>query len=255
MSHSVIIIDDEPPARAKLARFVAQIDDFRVVAEATSVEEAIEAIRTVAPDVVYLDIKLGNRSGFEVIDELRENVSPLIVFTTAYSEHAVRAFDVQALDYLLKPFDFSRFMNSVERIRRVLAEPELGDIEERIRRLLAARPDRPAAALRILIRNADRAYFIAVNEIQRISAAGNYVEVYVNGKVHLIRESLTGFIAQLDAREFLRVHRSHVVRVGYITAMRKMYHGDYELLLQNGEILALSRRYKALLPEEIRERL
>ncbi len=255
MSYSVIIIDDEPPARAKLARFIAELPDFRIVGEAATVEEGIAAVTAAVPDVIYLDIQLGTRSGFDVIDGLHAIGAPLIVFTTAYSEYAVRAFEVQAIDYLLKPFDRDRFMRSVERVRGALAEPDRSDLEERVRRLLATIPGRPGATQQILVREADRAFFLAVADIQRVSAAGNYVEVHAGGKVHLIRESLTSFIAQLDPGEFIRVHRSHVVRVSFIAELRPMFHGDYELVLRDGQTLALSRRYKALLPAAIRDRL
>jgi two-component system LytT family response regulator len=255
MSYCAVIVDDEPPARTKLVRFIAELQDFRVAAEASSVEEAIAAVRNTAPDVLYLDIQLGNHSGFDVIDGLKGSASPLIVFTTAYSEYAVKAFELQALDYLLKPFDRDRFLKSIERTRAALAEPDRSDLEERVRRLLAQIPGRPAAANQILVSEADRAFFLSVTDIQRVSAAGNYVEVHANGKVHLIRDTLTSFIAQLDASEFLRVHRSHAVRVNFIAELRPMFHGDYELVLRDGQTLPLSRRYKALLPEAIRERL
>ena len=256
MSYSVVIVDDEPPARAKLQRLLGCLPDFRVVAEAGSVAEAVPAVTEARPDVLYLDIQLGADSGFDVVDGLRAaEVAPLIVFTTAYSEYAVRAFDVQALDYLLKPFDRERFVASIERVRAALAEADRSDVEERVRRLLAQVPGRPAAVQQILVRGADRAYFLAVRDIDRIAAAGNYVEVHSGGKVHLIRGSLTSFLAQLDAAEFLRVHRSHVVRLGFIAELRSMFHGDYELMLRDGQTLPLSRRYKALLPDAIRERL
>jgi two-component system, LytTR family, response regulator len=255
MSYSVIVVDDEPPARVKLARFLSELDDFRIVSEAGSVEVAIQAISDQKPDVVFLDIQLGSRSGFDVIDAVRGVCAPLIVFTTAYSEHAVRAFELQALDYLLKPFDRDRFLRSIDRTRAALAQPDRSDVEERVRRLLARLPDRPAPARQILIRDTDRAFFLPVEDIQRVSAAGNYVEVHVQGKTHLVRETLSNFISQLDPEEFLRVHRSHVVRVGFISELRPMFHGDYELVLRDGQTLALSRRYKFLLPEAIREKL
>jgi two-component system, LytTR family, response regulator len=255
MSHTVLIVDDEPPARAKLGRFLADMPDFRVVAEAESVGEAVAAVKSAAPDVIYLDIQLGESSGFDVIDGIRDVATPLIVFTTAYSEYAVRAFEVQAIDYLLKPFDRERFVRSIERTRTALAEPDRSDVEEKVRRLLSQIPGRPAAASQILVRESERAFFLLVDDIQRVSAAGNYVEVHARGKVHLIRDTLTSFIAQLNPAEFLRVHRSHVVRVGFISELRPMFHGDYELVLRDGNTLAMSRRYKALLPKEIRQRL
>lgn len=255
MSYSVVIVEDEPPARAKLKRFLEPLADFQVVAEADSVEAAVTEIKARQPDVVYLDIQLGERSGFEVIEAIRGLVSPHIVFTTAYSEYAVRAFDVQALDYLLKPFDRERFLRSVERVKDALTNPDHGDLEERIRRVLAAMPGQPAPLRQVLVRDRSRAYFVPVDSIDRLSAAGNYVEIHAAGKVHLVREPLAQLVAQLDADEFIRIHRSHVVRVAFIAELQPMFHGDYELILRNGERLALSRRYKALLPAAIRERL
>ena len=255
MSYSVVIVDDEPPARAKLRRFIHELDGFRIAAEADAVDSAIATVMQLTPDVLYLDVQLGTRSGFEVLDGLRGTAMPVVVFTTAYSEHAVRAFEVQALDYLLKPFDRDRFLQSAARVRNALLAPDGGDSEERMRRMLAGLPGRPPLARQVLVRDANRAYFLPVEDIERISAAGNYVEVHAAGKMHLIREPLTSFIAQLDPEEFLRVHRSHVVRVGYIAEMHPLFHGDYELILRDGEHLPLSRRYKQLLPASIRERL
>jgi two-component system LytT family response regulator len=255
LSHTVVIVDDEPPARAKLLRFLASLPEFQVLAQADSVESAIAEIAACKPDVLYLDIQLGAHSGFDVLDAIRGAESPHIVFTTAYSEYAVQAFDVQALDYLLKPYDRGRFLRSIERVKTALADPDHGDLEERVRRVLAALPGRAAPIKQILIRDRTRAYFIAVDSIDRISAAGNYVEIHAGGKVHLAREPLAKLTAQLDAAEFIRVHRSHVVRLASIAELQPLFHGDYELILRNGERLALSRRYKALLPPEIRERL
>ncbi len=255
MTHTVVIVDDEPPARAKLLRFLAPLAEFAVVAQADSVAGAVAEIAARQPHVVYLDIQLGAHSGFDVIEAIRGRESPHIVFTTAYSEYAVRAFDVQALDYLLKPYDRERFLRSIERVKTALADPDHGDLEERVRRVLAAMPGRQAPIKQLLIRDRAKAYFIPVDSIDRLSAAGNYVEIHAGGKVHLVREPLAKLAAQLDAVEFIRVHRSHVVRVASIAELQPMFHGDYELILRDGERLALSRRYKALLPPAIRERL
>jgi two-component system LytT family response regulator len=255
LSHSVILIDDEPPARAKLARFLKPLGDFEVVAEADGVDAAVEAIERSDPALIFLDIQLGARSGFEVLDAIRGRFSPHVVFTTAYSEYAVRAFDIQALDYLLKPFDRERFAKSVQRVRDALADPDRGDLEEKVRRVIASMPGRPSPLKQILVRDKGRGVFVPVESIERIEAAGNYVEVHAEGKTHLIREPLSKFIAQLDPEQFIRVHRSHVVRLSFIAELHSMFSGDYELILRNGERLALSRRYKALLPASIREQL
>ncbi len=255
MSVAVVIVDDEPPARAKLRRLLAEADGFEVAAAAGDVEAAVAALRATAARVLFLDIQLGARSGFDVLDAIRGAAAPVVVFTTAYSEHAVRAFELQALDYLLKPFDRERFTRSLERVRAALADPDPGDLEERMRRLLATLPGRSAAATRILVRGADRAFFLDTATIERVSAAGNYVEVQAAGATHLVRETLASFIDQLDPAEFIRVHRSHVVRIGFIAELHPLFHGDYELVLRDGTRLGLSRRYRALLPAAIRDRL
>jgi two-component system, LytTR family, response regulator len=255
LTHSVVIVDDEPPARAKLRRFLTALPEFQIMGEADTVDGAVKQITLHRPDVVYLDIQLGSRSGFDVLETIHGVLSPHIVFTTAYSEYAVRAFDVQAIDYLLKPYDRERFMRSADRVKAELADPEPGELEERIRRVLAAMPGHAAPVKQILVRDRARAYFIAVDSIERMSASGNYVEIHAGGKVHLMREALAKLIEQLDTAEFIRVHRSHVVKVAFIAELQPMFHGDYELILRNGERLPLSRRYKALLPPAIRERL
>ncbi len=205
------------------------------MAEADTVESAIEAVRSVSPDVVYLDIQLGTQSGFDVLDSVRGVASPLVIFTTAYSQHAVRAFEVQALDYLLKPLRSGPLSEQ----HRSGARGAEGARPQRSRRAYASAAGgdagRPAPVKQILVREGERAFFIAADAIQRVSAAGNYVEVHAAGKVHLVRESLSDFIAQLDTAEFLRVHRSHVVRVGFIAELRPMFHGDYELVLKDGQ--------------------
>jgi len=255
LSHTVAVIDDEPPARAKLARFVTELEDFALVAEADSVESAIQAIRTHSPTLIFLDIQLGARTGFEVLEAIRGEFDPYVVFTTAYSEYAVRAFDIQALDYLLKPFDRERFLKSVQRVREAIVDPDRGDLEERVRRALASLPGQPAPVKQIVVRDKGRAYFVPVESIERIEAAGNYVEIHALGKTHLVREPLSKFISRLDPEEFVRVHRSHVVRLSFITELHPMFSGDYELTLRSGERIALSRRYKPLLPASIREQL
>jgi two-component system LytT family response regulator len=151
--HTVVIVDDEPPARAKLLRFLAPLPEFEVVAQADTVETAVAAITARKPDVLYLDIQLGAHSGFDVLEAIRGEESPHIVFTTAYSEYAVRAFDVQALDYLLKPYDRERFLRSIDRVKAALADPDRGDLEERVRRVLSAMPGQAAPIKQILIRD------------------------------------------------------------------------------------------------------
>jgi two-component system LytT family response regulator len=255
MSHRVVIVDDEPPARAKLRRFIAELGDFEVSGEAGNVADARAAIAEHRPAVLYLDIQLGNESGFDVLAPGVPGDPPLVVFTTAFSQHAVRAFELQALDYLLKPFDRERFLASIERTRTALQQADVADVEERVRRLLASLPQREPAVTQLLIRDADRMVFVPTDDILRLAAAGNYVEVFTTARKYLVRDTLGGLAAQLDPARFLRVHRSHITRVDFIAEIRPWFHGDYQLMLRDGTELSLSRRFKALLPASIRDRL
>ena len=255
MSHRVVIVDDEPPARAKLRRFLAELEDFQVAAEAGSVATARSAIAEHRPAVVFLDIQLGTESGFDALAPDAHDDPPLVVFTTAFSQHAVRAFELHALDYLLKPFDRERFRASIERTRAALQHADVADVEERIRRLLASLPDRQPPVTQILIRDSDRMVFVPADDILRLAAAGNYVEVFTPARKYLVRDTLSGLAAQLDPARFLRVHRSHIARVDFIAEIRPWFHGDYQLILRDGTELSLSRRFKALLPAGIRDRL
>ncbi|MGH8264450.1 MAG: LytR/AlgR family response regulator transcription factor, partial [Steroidobacterales bacterium] len=212
MTHKVVIVEDEPPARAKLGRLLAEHPDFTVVAEADSVATGRAAIAKNRPAVLFLDIQLGAESGFDVLQATGE--PPLVVFTTAYSEYAVKAFELQALDYLLKPFDRDRFEQTIERTRAALRQSDIADVEERVRRLLASLPERKTPALTQLpVRESERTVLVATDEIQRLAAADNYVEIVTPARKYLVRETLTSLAAQLDPERFLRVHRSHVVRV------------------------------------------
>lgn len=255
VTHSVVIVEDEPPARAKLQRLLADENDFAVVAEADNVAGGKAALAKHRPAVLYLDIQLGAESGFDVLDPRSAEPAPLVIFTTAYSEFAVRAFELQALDYLLKPFDRERFLRSVERTREALRQSDAADVEERVRRLLASLPERAPPLTQLPVRERDRTILVPAEDILRLAAADNYVEIFTPSRKYLVRETLAGLASQLDPARFLRVHRSHIVRVDFIREIRPWFHGDYQLVLRDGTELNLSRRFKALLPAGIRDRL
>lgn len=246
----VAIVEDEPPARAKLKRMLADHAGYRVVAEADDVAGGVAALRADAPDLVFLDIRLGAGSGFDVLTRAAPPY-PLIVFTTAYHEHAIRAFEFAALDYLLKPFDRERFARTLERVCARLAERDSDADEERLRRLgreLGATP----RLCRFVVHERGRSLIVPIADVLRLSAAGNYVEVHTAAKRHLIRATLSRLAQRLDPVEFLRVHRSHLVRADCIAEVAPWAHGDLKLMLKDGSELMLSRRYRGLLPEDWR---
>ena len=247
----VVIVEDEPPARAKLRRLLAGHAGYRVVAEAEDVEGGLAALRSDRPELLFLDIALGAESGFDLLARAAPPY-PLIVFTTAFHEHALRAFEFSALDYLLKPFDRERLARCLARVTERLAERREGDgdaaNEERLRRLGADLRHTPRLQ-RIVVHERGRSLLVPIAEVQRLDAAGNYVEVYTAAKRHLIRATLSRLAQRLDPAEFLRVHRSHLVRAEFIASIEPWAHGDLKLSLRDGSELMLSRRYRALLPE------
>ncbi|MFI4970949.1 MAG: LytR/AlgR family response regulator transcription factor [Lysobacterales bacterium] len=250
----VAIVEDEPPARAKLRRMLGEHAGYRVIAEADDVASGLAALRNDKPDLLFLDIQLGAESGFDLLARASPPY-PLIVFTTAFHEHALRAFEFAALDYLLKPFDRERFARCLMRVGERLAERREGEggaaDEERLRKL-GTNLDRTPRLSRIVVHERGRSLLVPIGDVQRLSAAGNYVEVHTTARCHLIRATLSRLAQRLDPGEFLRVHRSHLVRADFIAAVAPWAHGDVKLTLRDGSELMLSRRYRALLPEDWR---
>lgn len=248
----VAIVEDEPPARAKLRRLLADYPDHRVAAEADDVAGGLAALREQRPDLLFLDIQLGAESGFDLLTRAAPPY-PLIVFTTAYHEHALRAFEFAALDYLLKPFDRERFARSMQRVaERLAARAEGGGEaadEERLRRLRADLPQTPPLR-RIVVHERGRALIVPIADVVRLSAAGNYVDIYTTARCYLIRAGLARLAQRLDPKQFLRVHRSHLVRADFIAQVAPWAHGDLKLTLKDGSELMLSRRYRSLLPQD-----
>ncbi len=246
----VAIVEDEPPARAKLRRLLAAYPGYRIVAEAEDVAGGLAALRSEAPDLLFLDIRLGAENGFDVLTRAPPPY-PLLVFTTAYHEHAVRAFEFAALDYLLKPFDRDRFARMLERVAERLAErgEGEGDVpgDERLRHLGAGLV--PPRLGRIVVHERGRSLVVPIADVLRLSAAGNYVEVHTAARRHLVRATLARLAQRLDPAQFLRVHRSHLVRSDFIAEVAPRAHGDLRLTLQDGSVLLLSRRYRGLLPD------
>lgn len=247
----VVIVEDEPPARAKLARLLAGCAGYRVVAEAEDVAGGLAALRETRPDLLFLDIRLGAENGFDLLTRAPSPL-PLLVFTTAYHEHALRAFEFAALDYLLKPFDRERFVRTLERVAQRLAERREDDgaglAEERLRRI-GAELTRVPRLQRLVVHERGRSLVVPLADVQRFAAAGNYVEVHTSARRHLIRATLSRLAQRLDPAQFLRVHRSHLVRADFIAAFAPWAHGDLKLTLRDGSELLLSRRYRALLPD------
>jgi two-component system, LytTR family, response regulator len=250
----VLIVDDEAPARSKLRRFLSEQDDVEIVGEAASGREAVEQITTLSPDLVFLDVQMPELTGFEVIDEIGVEAMPRVVFVTAFDEHALRAFEVQALDYLLKPFTPERFATVMGRARATIDRESGGALAARLEQLVASVLPERRTLHRILVHHENRAFFLPVDRIDRFSADRNYVRLHSGGTVYSIRASLGSLADRLDSQKFLRINRSDVVRFDAIKEMQPWFHGDYRVVMRDGTTLMWSRRYRAMNAEGSVER-
>jgi two-component system LytT family response regulator len=239
----VIVADDEPPARAKLRRWLLAEPDLELIAEAPNGLCAAQLIATARPDLVFLDIQMPDMSGLEVAAQLQTESAPLLVFVTAYDDHAVEAFDLNAIDYLLKPYDHERFLRALGRIRQRLHTEHRSEPAVRLARS-ALGPGK-----RLPVPDGDGLRLIDVSAIHWLEADDNYVHVHTAERTHLLRRTLQDLLQQLGEQQFARIHRSAAVNIAQIENLKAMAKGDYEVRLRSGACLRLSRRYASnLLP-------
>lgn len=244
MQITTLIVDDEPLARERLKRFLRDEPEIEIIGECGDGESAVTSIKQQRPDLIFLDIQMPEKNGFEVIRSLGVKKLPIVIFVTAYDQYALQAFDVHALDYLLKPFNKERLHRAVSRAREQFAKKNSGSIDERIISLLEdLRPEKRYLE-RLVVKTSGRIFFLKAEEIDWIEAAGNYVKIHSGRDAHMIRETMNGIEAKLDPDRFLRIHRSTVVNVDKIKELHPMFSGDYAVILRNGAELSLSRNYR-----------
>jgi two-component system, LytTR family, response regulator len=242
----VLIADDEAPARAKVRSLLAREPDVEVVAEAADGAETAAAIRRARPDLVLLDIQMPKLDGFGVVRAIGVEAMPLIVFITAYDEHALSAVEVHALDYLLKPFAPSRFTLVLERVRRQLAGPRPADLGQRIERLLEAVRPAPRYPRHVLVdKGHERQVLVPVDTIDRIVADRNDYRLITRGGEFMRRGTMSDIEQKLDPEKFLRINRSEIVRLDAVAEFQPWFRGDYRVKMKDGSVLTWSRRYRA----------
>ena len=241
-----LIIDDERLAREKVRTLLDDDEEIEVVGECANGSEAIAAVRKQKPDLLLLDIEMPGHNGFEVLQKLRGERLPMVVFITAHNEYAVRAFEVEAVDYVMKPFDRRRFHDALRRAKRQMHDGG-AESEARIVRLLE-RVVKPALD-HFVVKARDRTFLVAVTDVDWIEAEGKYVRLHAAGASHLVRESIGDVEERLDARRFLRIHRATIVNVKRILEMHKGFGGSVFVVLRDGTKLTMSRRYRTRIRE------
>lgn len=246
-----VIADDEPRMREQLRLLLADETGVEVVAECRDALQTVSAVKTHKPDLLLLDIEMQNSDGFQLLNSFSRNEMPIVIFTSADDQHAIRAFEARALDYLVKPFSRQRLHSALERTRAELLKAQDRHLTHRILDLLfkstvGSQPER-----RLVIKTGGRVVLVNMDEIDWVQAAGNYVELKTSSGTHLLREGIGRLSERLDPDQFVRIHRSIIVNVGKITELQPCNRGEYMVVLRDGKQLSCSRSYRAMLQERI----
>ncbi|MBI2837341.1 MAG: response regulator [Acidobacteria bacterium] len=241
-----LIVDDEAPARRKIRDLLTHEADIEVVGEAADGAVAVDLIRTTRPELVFLDIQMPRLDGFGVIDAIGAEIMPLVVFITAYDEHALRAFDVHALDYLLKPFAPSRFQQVLQRIRKRLHHADTLELASRLGQLLETLRAEPRYLRHLFVEKGhEREILLQLETVDLIQSEKNYMRFIAREGEYIRRGTLNALEARLDPEKFMRVNRSEIVRLEAVREFQPWFHGDYRVIMKDGRMLTWSRRYRA----------
>jgi two-component system LytT family response regulator len=237
----VVVVDDEELARDRLESLLSQHPDIEVVGTCGDGASAIETIERTQPDLVFLDVQMPGMDGFEVVENLDVERLPAVVFVTAHDAHALRAFEVHALDFLLKPFDESRFVKTLDRARLQLAKQDGSAINTHLMSLIEELRSDKKYPERLIVKSGGRVFFVRSDEIDWVEASGNYVKLHTRNEAYLLRESMKNMEAKLDPKTFVRIHRSAIVNIDSIKELEPWFHGEYIVIMRDGTRLTASR--------------
>ena len=243
MKIRTLIVDDEPLARDRLRQLLQNEPEIEIIGECADGREAVAAIQKTPPDLIFLDVQMPELDGFGVIEALGTGPAPVIVFVTAFDQFAVRAFEVHAVDYLLKPFDRERFQKALRRATEQVKNRDAAALQQRQSAVLAELPSSKPAD-RVAVKSGGHVVWVKLEEIDWIGSADNYAELHVGAKSHLLRETLGALETRLPPEKFVRISRSAIVNAQRIKELHRLFYGGCELVLLNGTRLTLSRRYR-----------
>lgn len=250
-----LIVDDEAPARQRLRDLLAKDNQIGAILEAENGVAAVEMIQEQKPDLVFLDVQMPELDGLGVVEAVGAEEMPLTIFVTAYDQHAIRAFESNALDYLLKPFSDERLEAALARVKSRLDERTLRDLGRRMLQMVSKAPPQVRRWDRLVVKSAGTTRFLRIAEIDWIEAAGVYVNLHAAGKEFLYRASLTDIAERLDPQRFIRIHRSAIVNIESIVQLEPASHGEFEVVLKNGSRARVSRTYRTQLEQRLGQSL
>ena len=241
MKIRALIVDDEQLARQRVRLLLGEEPDVEVIGESGDGFEAVDEIQATKPDLVFLDVQMPDMDGFEVLRRVPQASLPFVIFTTAYDQHALRAFEVSALDYLLKPFKPSRFKEAVQRARELIANKQAGVAARGLLTLLGQSPAPAGQLTRLAVKTPGKVTFVELDQIQAIEAAGKYAVVHVGKENHVLRASMTSLESHLPSQRFLRISRSVIVNLDQIQELQPMFKGENLVVLKNGKSYPTTR--------------
>jgi two-component system LytT family response regulator len=243
----VVIVDDEKLARQRLAKLLSEDPEIQIVGECADGPTAVALIAEQAPDLLFLDVQMPAMDGFAILETISVEHMPLVIFVTAYDQYAVQAFEIYALDYLLKPFGRKRFALAMQRAKAQLQQTPLAELARHTRALLQELKTTVRHPDRLVIKNGGRIFFLKATEIDWIEAQDNYVCLHVGKTSYLLRETINNLEMQLGPKQFLRIHRGTLVNVDRIQELQPWFSRDYRVILRDGTQLTMSRRYRVKL--------
>jgi two-component system LytT family response regulator len=244
MAYKALIIDDEALSRKRLRLMLRCHPDIDIVGECANGEEAIMAILKMSPDLIFLDVQMTEMNGFDVLDSIGQEKIPAVIFVTAYDQYALKAFDVHAVDYLLKPFGQERLTQAVTRALNAIQTHQSADINRSLLALLDKLKKSGQYSKRLLAKVKGRIHLLPVNDVEWIEAENYYARIHLGQESFLLRESLNHLQKRLDPKQFIRVHRSAIINIRYIKELQSWFHGEYIVILKNGVKLNISRNYQ-----------
>jgi two-component system LytT family response regulator len=246
-----LIVDDESLARERIRNFLLRDPQIEVIGECANGPDAVVAIQQSAPDLLMLDIQMPQMDGFSVLEAVSDTILPHVIFVTAYDQYALRAFEFHALDYLLKPFDWDRFEQTLQRAKDQVFKDRSSQFNQGIQALLEQLKERPRYLDRLVIKSTGRVFLLKTDEIDWIEAEGNYARLHVGKESYLLRETISTLDSQLDPKAFLRIHRSTIVSLNRIKELQSWFHGEFQVILRDGTQLLLSRTYREKLEKAL----
>ena len=249
MKIRVLVVDDEALARERACQLLKNDPDIEVIGQCGDGQTAVEKIQQDKPDLVLLDVQMPELDGFAVVEAVGSDKMPLVIFVTAHEKFALKAFDVHAIDYLLKPYDKERFETALRRAKDRFSREQSGELQTRMNALIGELKTQPKTVARLVVKTEGRVLLLRNEDVDWVEAADNYVVLHVGPDTHMLRETMNSIEARLPAEKFIRVNRSTIVNIDRIKELQPLFHGEYVIILKNGTKLTFSRGYREKLDQ------